>query len=132
MIDDSILLAAEQHLLALSPRPFIVWENDKWDQDDQTLLIIESIPGEPLRRSLAGTHEFTGIFQVSVRVPNFTGVTEAARIATSIQLHFYGAVLDGARVTHLPRRVAGYKDGDTHHRIPVQVRYRGFSKPAAT
>lgn len=129
MTEDDILNAACIHLELLSPRPMIIWENRRWDGDPATLVIVDTVPGEAERRALGGTHEFTGIFQATVRVLGNTGSDEALIVARRIQDHFYNAVLSGARVDHYPRRLSGYADGDTHYRVPVQVRYRGFSKP---
>lgn len=129
MTEDDIINAACTLLHNLSPRPFIVWENKHWEGEDSTLLIVESIPNEPVRRGLTGTHQFEGIFQVTVRVPSETGVNSALIIARRIQDAFYNVNLAGARVNHYPHRVAGYSDGGTHYRMPVQVRYLGFMKP---
>lgn len=130
MTEDDILNAAAVHLTTLSPRPHIVWENQTWQGEDHTLLIVETVPHDPFRRGLGGTHEFTGVFQVSVRVLSNTGSDEALTVARRVQNHFYNAVLAGARVNHFPHRLSGYPDGATHYRMPVQVRYQGFMKPA--
>lgn len=130
MTEDDILNAACVLLESLSPRPHIVWENKRWDGDQDTLLIVETIPGDAERRGLSGTHEFTGIFQVTVRVLGNTGSDEALIVARRVQDRFYNSILSGARVNHYPRRLSGYPDGP-HYRVPVQVRYQGFSKPVA-
>lgn len=129
MTEDDILNAAAVLLASLDPRPNIVWENLHWEGDDETLLIVETIPGQPEREGLGGTHRFEGIFQVTVRVLAKSGVDEALTIARRVQDLFYEADLAGARVSHYPHRVSGYPDGGTHYRMPVQVRYLGFSKP---
>lgn len=130
MTEDDILNAAALLLTSLSPRPSIVWENQHWEGSDDTLLVVETIPGLPERKGLGGTHQFDGIFQVTVRVRAETGVNEILTIARSVQDLFYNSVLAGARVDHYPHRMSGYSDGGTHYRMPVQVRYLGFSKPA--
>lgn len=117
------------HLQAMSPRPSIVWENRKWKGSDDTLLIIEDIPGRPDRRSLAGVHSFTGIFQVTVAVPLLQGVDDAKKIITRLQNHFYNYSSQGLEVRHFPEQKPGYSDG-VLYRIPVQVRYQCFSQPA--
>ena len=130
MTEDDIINAACEKLASLSPRPNIVWENQHWSGDDDTLMIVESIPGRQERRALGHTHEFYGIFQVTVRVLGDSGTNEALIIARKIQDLFYNTDLAGADVTHYPHRLAGYSDGGSHYRMPVQVRYRGFLKPA--
>lgn len=129
MTEDDVILAACEHLLLLSPRPSIVWENVKFDGSDDALLVVESIPSRPEARSLGGTHEFSGIFQVSVLVPRNSGTGDALQIARDVQHHFYGAQLSFAKVIHFPFRKTGYDDG-VNYRMPVQVRYQGFSQPA--
>jgi len=130
MTEDDVLNAAAEHLSALSPRPHVIWENLRWRGEDDTLIIVETVPNQPERMSLGGTHEFSGIFQATVRVAGNTGSNEALIIARRIQDHFYNAVLAGARVVHYPHRRSGYADGDSYYRMPVQVRYQLFSKPA--
>ena len=129
MTEDDIINAACVRLFNLSPRPNIVWENQHWNGDDDTLLIVESIPGRPERRALGHTHEFIGIFQVTVRVLGDQGTNEALLVARKVQDLFYDSNLAGASVDHYPHRLSGYPDG-SHYRMPVQVRYRGFLKPA--
>lgn len=126
-----ILLAAAEHLMTMSPRPaVVVLENIKYDNVQGTHFVVEEVPGDTLRLGLQGTHRFDGIFQVSVVVPLGQGVNEAKILTRRLCDHFYGVVLSGARVDHYPRVVTPYSDQGVWYRIPVQVRYRGFSQPA--
>lgn len=121
--------ALRTHLRSMPSVPDIAMTNYDFDaQANQTYLKEYFLPGETIKACYgrAGKDLYNGIYQVSVHIPDNTGLST---LPDQIANHFYLGELtnDDATVEVLSISQGVGLNDDTHYIIPVSIRWQSYT-----